>query len=86
LIAMRQPVTGFHTSAAFALAPIVAAQSQATLVRLDGIREPTTESEDLLSDNRTVGAAMCQECVELRLGVPGLCVGVPGIGAGKRCK
>ena len=29
---------------------------------------------------------MCQECVEFRLGVPGLCRGEPGIGAGKRCK
>ena len=29
---------------------------------------------------------MCQECAELRLGVPGLCLGVAGVGAGKRCK
>jgi hypothetical protein len=29
---------------------------------------------------------LCQECVELRLGVPGLCLGEAGVGAGKRCK
>ncbi len=31
-------------------------------------------------------AALWQECAELRLGVPGMCLGVPGIGAGKRCE
>ena len=30
--------------------------------------------------------ALCQECDELRLGVPGLCLGEAGVGAGKRCK
>ena len=29
---------------------------------------------------------MCQECVELRFGVPGLCLGETGIRAGKRYK
>jgi hypothetical protein len=29
---------------------------------------------------------VCQECDELRLGVPGLCLGEAGVGAGKRCK
>src|ERR1700722_18178617 len=29
---------------------------------------------------------MCQECVELRLSVPGMCHGGPGEGAAKRCK
>ena len=29
---------------------------------------------------------MCQECDELSLGVPGLCLGEAGVGAGKRCK
>jgi len=29
---------------------------------------------------------MCRECDELRLGVPGLCHGEAGDGAGKRCK
>jgi len=27
-----------------------------------------------------------QECVELKLGVPGMCHGVAGFRAGKRCK
>ena len=31
-------------------------------------------------------ARMCRECDELRLGVPGLCLGEAGVGAGKRCK
>ena len=31
-------------------------------------------------------AAVCQECVELRLGVPGMCQGQAGLGLGKRCK
>ena len=30
--------------------------------------------------------AVCQECVELRLGVPGMCRGQAGLGLGKRCK
>jgi uncharacterized protein YodC (DUF2158 family) len=30
--------------------------------------------------------ALCQECVELRLGVPGMCLTEAAIGAGKRCK
>jgi hypothetical protein len=29
---------------------------------------------------------MCRECDELSLGVPGLCLGEAGVGAGKRCK
>ena len=29
---------------------------------------------------------LCRERDELRLGVPGLCLGEPGEGAGKRCK
>jgi hypothetical protein len=29
---------------------------------------------------------LCQECDELRLGVPWLCLGVAGVRAGKRCK
>jgi len=29
---------------------------------------------------------LCQECDELRLGVPGLCLGETGVGVGKRCK
>ena len=29
---------------------------------------------------------MCRECDELRLGVPGVCLGETGVGAGKRCK
>jgi hypothetical protein len=29
---------------------------------------------------------LCQECDQLRLGVPGLCLGEAGVGAGKRCK
>jgi len=29
---------------------------------------------------------MCQEGVELRLGVPGMCRGQAGFGQGKRCK
>ncbi len=29
---------------------------------------------------------VCQECDELRLGVPGLCLGEAGVGVGKRCK
>jgi hypothetical protein len=29
---------------------------------------------------------VCQECAELRLGVPGMCLGVAGERAGKRCK
>ena len=31
-------------------------------------------------------AAVCQECVERRLSVPGLCLGVPGKGSARRCK
>jgi len=29
---------------------------------------------------------VCQECAQLSLGVPGLCLGEAGVGAGKRCK
>jgi hypothetical protein len=29
---------------------------------------------------------VCQECVDLRFGVPGLCLGVPGKGSARRCK
>jgi hypothetical protein len=35
---------------------------------------------------RALAQSAVQECVELRLGVLGMCHGVPGIGAGKRCK
>jgi len=30
--------------------------------------------------------AVCQECAELGLGVPGMCQGEAGLGLGKRCK
>lgn len=29
---------------------------------------------------------LCRECAELRLGIPGMCLGETGIGAGKRCR
>jgi len=32
------------------------------------------------------GPPVCQECDELSLGVPGLCLGEAGVGAGKRRK
>jgi hypothetical protein len=35
---------------------------------------------------QTVSKGMCQECDQLRLGVPGLCHGGPGERAGKRYK
>jgi hypothetical protein len=33
-----------------------------------------------------VSLGLCQECDELRSGVPGLCPGMPGLQCGKRCK
>ena len=45
---------------------------------------------DVCENGKVVGdqaiAPMCQECDELRLGVPGVCLGEAGDGAGKRCK
>jgi hypothetical protein len=35
---------------------------------------------------RAAASCLCQEYVELRLSVPGLCLGEPGKGVGKRCK
>jgi len=41
----------------------------------------------LIEQNDLVGRVLvCRECDELRLGVPGLCLGEAGLGAGKRCK
>ena len=39
-----------------------------------------------LTERDASRGALCRDCDELRLGVPGLCLGVPGDGAGKRCK
>ncbi len=42
-------------------------------------------SRDELPD-AAKGETVCQEYDALRLGVPGMCHGVTGLGLGKRCK